>query len=741
MLSLSAKSANNMKRISLFLLPLLSLATFGFVRATDYVKYVNPLIGSDNHGHVAVGANVPFGMVMMGPVEMGEGWDYCSGYNYPCNQILGFSPLHLSGTGCADLGDIIVMPLSGDVNKWRGNANEPGSGHFSEFSHLKEVAQPGYYSVWLDRWNIHAEMTATTRVAWQRYTWSDSKKDQRVLIDLRNAISDVATDCEIYQIDDHTIAGHRTSTGWSPRHTIYFVMQFDRAMSRWRVSEDNRVQPGSSLRSTRAYGEAMFGNDGKNAVVAKLALSPVSVDNAMRNLKDETKDLASFDHTKAQAQAEWERWLGTVDADFMSDSDKTIFYTALYHVMFAPITYCDTNGDYMGSDLVSHKDPGHKIYTIWSCWDTYRSFHPLATLILPQMQRDWAFNLINISKQQGFMPIWHLMNTETGCMVGISSVPILADMCLKGYVAKERLEDAFEAMKRTMLQDFRELHWMKRLGYVPNSEGECVSKSMEYFLNDWSVAQVAKKLGKNEDYNYFLNRSKGYMKLYDKATGFMRPLNERAEFPPANDFKPNIQTRDYTEGNPWQYLWLVPHDVEGLKQLIGGDKVFADRLDSLFNADSDLGNDHNPDIAGLIGQYAHGNEPSHHIAYLYNYANRPDRTAETVRRIMTTLYGTDENGLAGNEDVGQMSAWYVISAMGLYQVEPCGGRYQFGSPMVNRASFTTASGKKFTIVAHNNSEANIYIKKVRLNGKTYKKNYIDYADIVEGGTLEFFMGK
>lgn len=728
-----------MKRITFILLCIVTIVSAS--ANGDYVRSVNPLIGTDNHGHVAVGANVPFGMVNMGPIEMGQGWDYCSGYNYPDNQILGFSPLHISGTGCADLGDIIVIPFSGGINKWRGEQDKPASGHSSIFSHDKETAQAGYYSVVLDRWNIKAEMTATARVAWQRYTWPEGQKDQRVLIDLRNAISDVATDCEIYQIDDHTIAGHRTSTGWSPRYSAYFVMEFSRPISKWIVSEDNRVQPGTRLNSTRAYGEARIADDGQKELTVKLALSPVSVDNAIMNLRKESQGFNSFDQVKTSAQQQWEQWLGLVDAEFISEKDRTIFYTALYHMFISPMTYSDVDGSYMGSDLVPHKAPGHTSYTIWSCWDTYRSYHPLATLILPQMQKDWVNSLLNINREQGFMPIWHLMNTENYCMVGISSVPILADMCLKGYVAPGHMEEAFQAMKNTMMMDFRGLNYMKKLGYVPNSQSECVSITMEYCLDDWSVAQVAKKLGHKEDYDYFMNRSQGYRKLYDKETGYMRSLNEQGAFLPASSFKPNEDGRDYTEGNAWQYLWLVPHDVEGLKQMLGGDKIFVDRLDSLFNADSDLGENYTPDIAGLIGQYAHGNEPSHHIAYLYNYAGRPEKTAEIVRRIMTTMYDDTKDGLAGNEDAGQMSAWYVLSAMGLYQVEPCGGRYQLGSPQVKKASFKTASGHTFSIVAHNNSAENIYVKKVKLNGKAYKKTYIDYADILKGGTLEFFMGK
>ena len=709
--------------------------------ADNYRKYVNPIIGTDNHGHVAVGGGVPFGMVNPGPVEMGEGWDWCSGYNYPDSLILGFSPLHISGSGCSDLGDILVMPVSGEVSKSRGKAERDGSGHFSSFSHDNERAEAGYYSVVLDRWNIKAEMTATERVAWHRFTWAADEKDPRVIIDLRNAINDVATDCEIFQIDDYTIGGQRTSTGWSPRHTIFFVAKFSQPISKWCVYEDNRLQPGKQLNSTRAFGEATFDSKTTKQITMALALSPVSVDNAKANLQNECGGQYNFDRVRTAAAEKWENMLSTIKADFFDENHKTIFYTAMYHTMLQPIIYSDTDGSYMGSDGTVHKAPGHTGYTIWSCWDTYRTYHPLATLIYPQLQKDWANSLLNINREQGHLPVWHLMNTETYCMVGISSVPIFADMILKGFIETNKQEEAFQAMKNTMMMDYRGLNYMKKYGYVVNSHPESVSLTMEYCLDDWSVAQVAKKLGKTSDYEYFLNRSMGYKKLYDPQTGFMRSLDEKGNFLPAKDFKPNIQTRDYTEGNPWQYLWLAPHDAEGLKELLGGDKIFTARLDSLFNADSDLGSNYTPDIAGMVGQYAHGNEPSHHIGYLYNYAGRQDKTAEIVRKIMTSQYNVTKDGLAGNEDAGQMSAWYVLSAMGLYQVEPCGGRYQFGCPIINNASFKTASGNTFTIVAHNNSTENIHIAKMKLNGKNYKKTYIDYNDINNGGTLEFFMKK
>ena len=735
--------------LCLALMPSASLAADDVLRQPDNCsEYVNPLIGTDNHGHVAVGGGVPFGMANPGPVEVGEGWDWCSGYNWADSEILGFSPLHISGPGCRDLGDILLMPVSGSVSKAHGEAGKPETGHFSSFSHANETARAGYYSVLLDRWNILAEMTATSRVSWLRFSWPADCRDQRVIIDLRNAIGDVATDCEIHQADSRTVVGHRTSKGWSPRHTVYFAAEFSRPIAAWSVYEDNQLQPGKALHSTRAFGEAAFGGDEKQLVVfggdekqlvVKLAISAVSADNALANLRSESAGMDSFEQVRDSAQQAWNKWLGAVDAEFCDPKHKTIFYTALYHMMLQPIACSDADGSYMGADRTAHRDSTAATYTIWSCWDTYRTYHPLATLLLPQMQKDWAATLLKISREQGFLPIWHLMSTETYTMVGMSAVPILADMLLKGFVSPDKQEEAYLALKKTMMSNYLGLDDMKKLGYVSNRLDQSVSLTMEYCLDDWCVAQAAKMLGHTKDYEYFTKRSLGYKRLYDSQTGFMRSLDQQGNFQSAQGFRPNIQTRDYTEGNPWQYLWLAPHDVGGLKELLGGDKAFAARLDSLFSADEDLGDNYTPDIAGLIGQYAHGNEPSHHIAYLYNYAGRQDKTAAMVRRIMTTLYDDTPGGLAGNEDCGQMSAWFVSSALGLYQVEPCGGRYQFGSPLVKRASFTTATGKTFTIVAHNNSSQNLYIRKVKLNGKPYKKNYIDFSDIQRGGTLEFFM--
>jgi predicted alpha-1,2-mannosidase len=724
-----------MKKI--FCAALLLLCQVG-LRA-DLADNVNPLVGTDNHGHVFVGASVPFGAVNVGPNEMGEGWDWCSGYNYTDNQIKGFSMLHLSGPGCADLGDVCLMPVTGKVSLHRGNASQPETGFFSTFSHQSETVSPGYYSVLLSRYGIRAEMTATERVGLLRFIFPKAE-NPRVVIDLENGISDRAVSCHLSQLNDTTIVGCRISRGWAARQYVYFAAVFSRPMSRLICSVNDEAVEGTEVDSPHAYGQACFDMEQGGSLQVKVGISAVSESNALLNLRTEMPGW-NFEDIASGARRKWNTELGRVQASFNSRKEQVAFYTALYHTMIAPQLFCDVNGDYRGSDGQIHKAAGFRNYTTWSLWDTYRSFHPLATLIYPDLQYDWYQSMLHIWREQGFLPIWHLMGNETYCMVGISSVPVLSDMCIKGFVRKEDQAEAYRAMTSTMNRPFRDVDTFNVYGYVPFSHAaEDVAKSLEYGLDDWSLAQVAAMMGHKDDYATYFRRSQAYRLLYDKATGFIRPKSNTGEFQSVHNFRPNIQTRSYTEGNPWQYLWLVPHDVCGLYTLMGGPDTFAARLDSLFEADSDLGEDYTPDIAGMVGQYAHGNEPSHHIAYLYNYVGRPWKAADRLRHIMSTLYGDGPAGLPGNEDVGQMSAWYVLSAIGLYQVEPCGGRYCIGSPIVNEASLNVGNGKCFRIKVYGNSDRNRYIQKATLNGHRYRKSYLYYKDIVAGGLLELWMG-
>lgn len=683
---------------------------------------VNPLIGSGDHGHVFVGANVPQGMVNVGPTQLEMGWDWCSGYHYDGRQIVGFSQMHLSGTGCSDLGDIALMPTLQEVELTR-------EGLATTFSHEREHVEPGYYGVILDRGNIRCEMTATRRVALHKYTFGRGSNNARIVIDLENGVGDRRVLSRIYQIDEHTLGGFRISHGWANRQQLYFLIQFSKPIHYW-------LSGGMEDSMPQATFEVGPGED----VMVKVALSPVSEMNALQNLVTEMP-FWDFEKVRADAREEWDRELGRIKATFRTEREQTIFYTALYHFLYAPVVWNDCNGDYMGSDGRVKHGAKFQNYTTWSLWDTYRTAHPLATLIMRDKLSDYAQSMMAIYREQGELPVWHLMSNETYCMVGCPAVPVLADMVLKGVEGIDAKE-AFKAMKESLMKDNRSLNRMKQYGWVTWDTGdrEAVAKSLEYYLADWSAAQVAGLVGEKDDSVYFYRRSMNYKRMFDREKLCMRALSTKGEFRDEPNFNPCHQTQDYTEGNPWQYTWLVPHDVHGLVSCFPSEKAFINRLDSLFLADSnDLGKDANPDISGLIGQYAHGNEPSHHVIYLYNYVNQPWKTAERVRQVMRELYTDQPAGLCGNEDVGQMSAWYIMSALGLYQVEPCGGIYQLGSPIVEEAVLRIDDRTNFTIRTHNNSDKNIYVKEVRLNGKPYPYTYIHHKDIVSGGTLDFYM--
>ena len=712
--------------ISLFASLLLVVTASMGQRLTDYV---DPLIGSGDHGHVFVGANVPQGMVNVGPTQLETGWDWCSGYHYSGKQIVGFAQMHLSGTGCSDLGDVALMPTLQEIPLSR-------EGLATSFSHENEVVRPGYYGVLLDRDHIRAEMTATCRVALHKYTFPRGSNNARIVIDLENAVGDRLTQSRIYQVDNRTLAGFRISHGWTARQQVFFVIQFSKPIHRW-------LSKGLDDR----YAQATFEVGPGDVVMAKVALSPTNEMNALMNMNVEMPDW-DFDYVREQALAAWDRELGRIQARFFdgekgdgtSERNRRIFYTGMFHFLEAPSVWSDVSGDYMGSDGNIHYGSDFQNYSVWSLWDTYRAAHPLATLILRDRLTDYARTMMNIYREQGELPVWHLMSNETYCMVGCPGVPVLADMCLKGVEGID-YKEAFKAMKESLLKDNRSLDKMKKYGWVTwdTGDGEAVAKSLEYYLADWSAAQVAGLVGEKDDSVYFYNRSMNYKRMFDPEKQCMRALSTDGKFRDEPNFNPGHQTKDYTEGNPWQYTWLVPHDVHGLVGCFPSEKAFIDRLDALFLADGDLGENANPDISGLIGQYAHGNEPSHHTLYLYNFVGQPWKTAEKVRQVMHELYTDEPAGLCGNEDVGQMSAWYLLSALGFYQVAPCGGIYVLGSPLVEEAVLRIDADKTFTIRSHGGSDKNIYVKEVRLNGKPYPYSYIRHADIVSGGTLDFYM--
>ena len=709
-------------------------------RMENLTRYVDPYIGTGGHGHTFLGANVPFGMVQLGPNNYTRGWDWCSGYHYSDSIVTGFGHMHLSGTGIGDLGDISFMPAIGRVVTKRSTPEQYKSGIGSIYRHNTEKARPGYYAVHLDRYNVNVELTATQRCGFHKYTFPASK-DAKIIIDLESGIGwDKVTEGYMIQENDSMISGYRYSSGWAKDQRIYFTAVFSKPMKRFIVSDSTSISSGLSLKAERVYGQALFDTREKENVFVKVAISPVSIENAKANMKEELPGW-NFRQTVAKADAAWNKELNKVVIKADNAARMRTFYTALYHTMIAPSVFSDCNKDYRGADKKIHTNASFTNYTTFSLWDTYRAAHPLFTLLQPERTSDFVNTMLAIYQQQGELPVWHLMGNETYCMIGCPAVMVVADACLKGIKGFDK-KLAYEAMKNTMMQDGRGLKYVKKYGYIPaDSTVESVAMGLEYAIADWSVGQVAKKEGLTDDYNYFDKRGKYYRNYFDTQTGFARGrVNDNTWRTPFNPFTSIHRQNDYTEGNGWQYTWLVPQDVEGLIGLFGGEKAFTSKLDSLFLAKGELGKDASPDISGLIGQYAHGNEPSHHITYMYAYVGQPWKTADKVREIMNTLYTDKIDGLCGNEDVGQMSAWYVLSSLGFYPLNPSNGCYVFGSPVVNNATISVGNNKTFTMNVLNNSVANKYIQKVTLNGKNYPKSYIRYKDIMNGGKLVIEMG-
>lgn len=702
-----------MKKI--FLTAAVALATIFSVSAQDYTQYVNPFIGTGGHGHVFLGANVPFGNIQAGPTQKKQGWDWCSGYHYSDSTVIGFGQMHLSGTGIGDLGDVSLLPMTNPSQRE------------VKFSHKAEYVRPGYYSVMLAS-GIRVELTATQRVAFHRYSFPADATKGYIALNLAQGIGwDKMTSCKFKQESDKTITGFRLSEGWAKDQRVYFVAEFSEPV---KLEENERDTIGIfSVAST------------SQPLLVKVGISAVSVENARENLQQELPGW-NFASVVAKANADWNRELSKIAIKTQDERAKRIFYTALYHTMIAPSVFSDVNGEYRGADGKTHKGD-FTDYTTFSLWDTYRAAFPLMTLIQPEMQRDLAETMLHIFKQQGKLPVWHLMGNETDCMVGNPGIPVLVDIALKGFNVDKKA--VFEAVKASAMRDERGMGLLKKYGYIPcnlDPEKETVAKGLEYALADACIAKLAKQLGKTEDYKYFYKRSQSYRDFYfDKQTKFMRGVTSDHKFrEPFDPFSTVHRQDDYTEGNAWQYVWLVPHDVHGLVSAFGGEKPFVSKLDSLFIVNGDMGADASPDITGLIGQYAHGNEPSHHILYMYNYVGQPWKGADKIRYVLANLYHDDFDGLSGNEDVGQMSAWYILSSVGFYQVDPAGGRYVFGSPLFDEATLNVGNGKTFRVVAHNNSSENKYIQSAKLNGKPYTRSYIDFKDIVRGGTLEFVMG-
>ena len=680
----------------------------------NLTQYVNQYVGTGGHGHTFMGANVPFGLVQLGPTEPTRGWDWCSGYYYDDDELIGFGHMHLSGTGIGCLGDVAFLP----VKDFKQTS--------TRFKHEAEKVHPGYYSLQLTDPNVLVELTATERCGFHRYTFKDGAKAQLAL-DLSQCIGwDKLNDCLLTQESSTRLTGFRRSNGWAADRRIYFSIDFSQPVTVHRLDSMERVVVSVA--------------DNTKPLLVKVALSPVSIDKAKLNMQAEMAGW-DFDATVKAADDAWNRELARIQIQTNDQTKKRVFYTAMYHLMTSCSKFNDVDREYRGADGKVHK-ADFTNYTTLSLWDTYRAAHPLMTVAFPEMQRDFAQTFLNIYKQQGRLPVWHLMGSETDCMVGNPGAIVLADLTMKGFVEDKEL--ALEALKATQMKDIRSLGLLKEHGYIPwnlEPENETVAKALEYCAADDGVAKVAKLLGKVDDYEYFFNRSRSYKKYYDPETRFMRAVGTDGKFRlPFNPFFAEHRTNDYTEGNAWQYTFLVPHDVKGLINLFGSDKAFMSKLDSLFFVEGWAGDNASPDMSGMTGQYAHGNEPSHHVIYMYNYAGRPDKAAPLLRKMLNEMYLDQPDGLSGNEDVGQMSAWYILSSVGLYQVDPVGGRFVIGSPLFDKATVNVGAGKTFTVVAKNNSDRNIYVQSARLNGKALKNSYIEFNDIRHGGTLELQMG-
>lgn len=689
----------------------------------DLANYVDPLIGSGFHGHVFVGANVPFGFVQAGPTSVSQGWDWCSGYHESDSTGIGFSHTHLSGTGCGDLLDITMMPVVGrNLNYARGNMEDAASGLWSYADRSREVAEPGYYSVPLTRYGILAEMSATERCAIHRITFP-AADDAALVFDLQDGGNwDRTTDARVELAGENAIKGWRFSKGWAENQKIFFYAEFSK--------------PIAKLEEKGLFSRLDFDMAEGGQLLCKIGLSAVSTDGAKMNLGTEIPGW-HFDKVRKAARLAWNRELSRIKIKADPRTEK-LFYTALYHAMIAPSLFNDVDGSYRGSDDKVYDKADFDNYTTFSLWDTYRAEMPLLSIIEPARMDDMVETMLKIYEQQGFLPIWHLMANETYCMPGEAGVIAVADAIVKGFSGFDR-EAAYEALVKSLQNVGCGNEYRIEHGFVPSDLcGQSLGKDMEFAIADASVANAARALGKDEDALFYDLRSHSYRTYMDPVTGFARgKLSDGSWRTPFNPY--GHINEDYTEGNAWQYTWLAPHDVDWLLEFCGGREGFICKLDSLFTAPSTLEEGAAPDITGMIGQYVHGNEPSHHIVYLYTMVGAPEKTADKVREVLTTLYGTGRDGICGNEDVGQMSAWYILSALGFYQTEPGSTRFWFGSPIVDEARIN-AGGKSFTVVAENNSAENKYIQSIKLNGKPYDLPFIDYHDIMSGGRMVLEMG-
>lgn len=734
-----------MNKKSLLFVPVLSLclASCGSSQKgqemEDLTQFVDPRIGTGGHGHVFYGANVPYGFIQLGPTSIPQSWDWVSGYHVSDSTVIGFPHTHLSGTGIGDLHDINVMPVVGEVTYSRGDASSYETGLWSYSDRSKEVVTPGYYRTHLSRYNVDVELTATKRVGFHKYTFLGNESPAIVFDMVNGGCWDKTTEAVIRVVNDSTVSGYRYSKGWADDQRVFFRAEFSRKFDNVEFIVNDSVKEGNMAKGTQLFARVNFAAGNQEPVYMKVALSPTSEEGAQLNMQTELSGW-DFEKTIADAKAAWNKELNKVKVYTTDEASKKIFYTSLYHTLFAPSEFCDVNGDYYGADKQMHKGEGFVNYTTFSLWDTYRAAQPLMTILHPEKMSDIINTMLHIHQQQGKLPVWHLMGCETNCMVGNPGVPVVADAILKDIKGFDT-ELAFKALKESSMLPERGMEHRIEYGFIPADKmTEAIAYDMEYAIADWAVAQAAQKLGKQEDYEYFLKRSKSYKNYFDASTGFMRgKMLDGSWRTPFSPYASSHREDDYCEGNAWQYTWLVPHDVEGLVECFGSKEAFVNKLDSLFLANGDMGEASSPDISGLIGQYAHGNEPSHHTVYLYTLVGQPWKTADRIKEILHTMYTDQPDGLSGNEDVGQMSAWYILSSFGFYQVEPAGGKFVFGYPNFDKVEITVPAGK-FVIERENKGQQNNYIQGIVLNGTEYKKPWIEYADIMKGGELKFLMG-
>ncbi|WP_372757512.1 GH92 family glycosyl hydrolase [Mariniflexile sp.] len=707
-----------------------------------FKNYVNPFIGTGGHGHTYPGATVPFGMLQVSPVNGVSNWDWCSGYHYSDSIAIGFSHLSLSGTGIGDLADVLFMPSNKKIDLTFKTSSRDSIPYKSKYSHSNETATPGYYQVLLKDPNINVELTTSLRTALHKYTYAQGDK-QSVIVNLGFGINwDKATNTFIQVEDNQTISGYRYSTGWAKNQKVFFVAKFSKPIVEHRLVSDGIEVDEISKDAVKSVAQFFFNQKEGEEVLVKVALSSVSIANAKENLDAGDFD---FEAVKTESENKWNQALSKIQVETPIDSLKTIFYTAMYHAQLAPVTFSDKNGQFRKENDSIVTTNNYTAYSTLSLWDTFRAEHPLLTLIAADKVSDMVNSMIEYYNTKRILPVWTLYGNETNTMTGYHSIPVIVEAYLKGIKGFDA-EVVYEAMKTTMMQDERGLVHYKKYGYIPyNLLDESVTITLEYAYNDWCVAQMAKALGKEADYELFLNRSKAYQHLFDAKSGFMRGKSSDGKswhepFDPK--YSNHREHTDYTEGNAWQHSWFVPHAVEDFIKLHGSNDVFTDRLEQLFTESSEItGSNVSADISGLIGQYAHGNEPSHHIAYMFNRAGKPWRTQYWARKILDTQYNTTPNGLSGNEDCGQMSAWYVLSSIGLYSMNPAATEYEIGSPIFEKATIALPNGKAFTIKAENVSAENIYIQSATLNGLLFNQTTISHKTLLNGGTLHFIMGK